>query len=203
MVTAAKIPLACLALVTAILIWSAFGPYDRATWWMEVAPVLIAVPLLIATAKKFPLTTMLYVLIAVHAVILIVGGHYTYARVPFMDFLGEDRNNYDKIGHFAQGFIPAMVARELLIRTSPLRTGKWLCALIFFSCMGISAIYELIEWAAAEIAGDGSMEFLGTQGDIWDAQKDMMWCGIGAGSALLLLSKCHDKALEKLSPARR
>lgn len=186
-----------------MFIWSAFGPYDRATWWMEVAPVLIAAPLLIATARRFPLTTMLYGLIALHSVILIVGGHYTYARVPFMDFLGEGRNNYDKIGHFAQGFVPAIVIRELLLRTSPLRSGKWLFALVLFSCLGISAVYELIEWAAAEIAGGGAVEFLGTQGDVWDTQKDMMWCGIGAGSALLLLSRCHDRALEKLSPARR
>ena len=198
-----KIPLACLAAVTIIFIWSAFGPYDRATWWLEVAPVLIVVPLLLATYQKFPLTTLLYILVAVHSIILIVGGHYTYARVPYMDFLGEGRNNYDKIGHFAQGFIPAIAARELLLRTSPLKAGKWLFALILFSCMGVSAVYELIEWATAEIAGDGSVEFLGTQGDVWDAQKDMMWCGIGAITALLTLSKLHNITLEKVSPARR
>ena len=203
MVAALKIPLACFAIVTVVFIWSAFGPYDRATWWLEVSPVLIALPLLLATAKRFPLTTMLYVLITVHAVILIVGGHYTYARVPFMDFLGEGRNNYDKIGHFAQGFIPAIVLRELLLRTSPLQAGKWLSAIVVFCCLGVSAVYELIEWAAAEIAGGGAVEFLGTQGDVWDTQKDMMWCGIGASTALLLLSKCHNKALEKLSPARQ
>lgn len=198
-----KIPAACLALIIAVFAWSAFGPYDRATWWLEVAPVLIAVPLLLATWKKFPLTTLLYILVAVHSVILIVGGHYTYARVPYMDFLGEGRNNYDKIGHFAQGFIPAIAVRELLLRTSPLKAGKWLAALALFSCMGVSAVYELIEWATAEIAGDGSVEFLGTQGDVWDAQKDMMWCGIGAITALLTLSKLHNRQLEKISPARR
>lgn len=203
MTASMKILLACLGLVTIVFIWSAIGPYDRATWWMEVAPVLIAVPLLLATYRKFPLTTLLYILIAVHGIILIVGGHFTYARVPYMDFLGEGRNNYDKIGHFAQGFIPAIALRELLLRTSPLKAGKWLLALIFFSCMGVSAIYELIEWAAAEIAGDGSVEFLGSQGDVWDAQKDMMWCGIGAIVALLTLSKPHDRQLEKLSPVRR
>jgi putative membrane protein len=203
MVDSMKIPAACLAVVTIVFVWSAFGPYDRATWWLEVSPVLIALPLLLATYKKFPLTTLLYILVAVHSVILIVGGHYTYARVPFMDFIGEGRNNYDKIGHFAQGFIPAIAARELLLRTSPLWAGKWLVALIVFSCMGVSAVYELIEWATAEIAGDGSVEFLGTQGDVWDAQKDMMWCGIGAITALLTLSKLHNRGLEKVSPARR
>lgn len=193
-----KVPASCLAAVILVLIWSAIGPYDRATWWLEVTPVLIAAPLMIATYKKFPLTTLLYILVAVHSIILIIGGHYTYARVPYMELLGEGRNNYDKIGHFAQGFIPAVAARELLLRTSPLRAGKWLFALVFFSCMGVSAIYELIEWATAEIAGDGSLEFLGTQGDIWDAQKDMMWCGIGALTALIALSKLHDRLLKKL-----
>lgn len=202
MTNSLKIPLACLAAIVIVFIWSAIGPYDRATWWLEVSPVLIVLPLLFATYKKFPLTTLLYILVAVHSIILIVGGHYTYARVPYMDFLGEGRNNYDKIGHFAQGFIPAIAARELLLRTSPLKTGKWLAALIFFSCMGVSAIYELIEWATAEIAGDGSVEFLGTQGDVWDAQKDMMWCGIGVITALLTLSKLHNRQLEKISPAR-
>jgi putative membrane protein len=193
-----KVPAACLAAVILVLIWSAIGPYDRATWWLEVTPVLIAAPLMIATYKKFPLTTLLYILVAVHSIILIIGGHYTYARVPYMELLGEGRNNYDKIGHFAQGFIPAIAARELLLRTSPLRAGKWLCALMFFSCMGVSAVYELIEWGTAEIAGDGSLEFLGTQGDIWDAQKDMMWCGIGALTALIAFSKLHDRFLKKL-----
>lgn len=193
-----KTPVTCLAAVIFVLAWSAIGPYDRATWWLEVTPVLIAVPLMLATYKKFPLTTLLYILAAVHCIILIVGGHYTYARVPYMEFLGEDRNNYDKIGHFAQGFIPAIAVRELLIRTSPLKAGKWLFALIFFSCMGVSAVYELIEWMTSVVAGDGSLEFLGTQGDIWDAQKDMMWCGIGALTALITLSALHDRLLKKL-----
>ncbi|HEU4839226.1 MAG TPA: DUF2238 domain-containing protein [Micavibrio sp.] len=193
-----KIPAACLTAVILVLIWSAIGPYDRATWWLEVTPVLIAVPLMIATYRTFPLTTLLYILVAVHSIILIVGGHYTYARVPYMEFLGEGRNNYDKIGHFAQGFIPAIAAREFLLRTSPLKAGKWLFTLILLSCMGVSAVYELIEWGTAEIAGDGSLEFLGTQGDIWDAQKDMMWCGIGALTALIALSKLHDRFLKRL-----
>lgn len=192
-----RLPFSCLLLCLAVFGWSAIGPYDRSTWWMEVAPVFIALPLLLATYKNFRLTDLMYILIFVHAVILMVGGHYTYARVPLPDFLMGERNNYDKLGHFAQGFIPAMVMRELLLRTSPLRAGKWLAAIIVFSCLGISAIYELIEWLAAEILGQGADEFLGSQGDVWDTQKDMMWAGIGAGAALLFLSKIHDRQLSR------
>ncbi|NBC45373.1 DUF2238 domain-containing protein [Corallococcus exiguus] len=193
-----RTPIACLAIVIAVFAWSAIAPYERSTWWMEVAPALIALPLLFATYKKFPLTTLLYVLIAVHMVILMVGGHYTYARVPGFEWLGEGRNNYDKIGHFAQGFIPAMIMRELLIRTSDLKPGKWMAVVIVFSCLGISAVYELIEWGAAVMLGQGADEFLGTQGDVWDTQKDMGMAGIGACAALLLLSRPHDKALSRL-----
>lgn len=199
-----KIPLFFLTVVLIVFIWSGIGPYDRVTWWMEVAPVIVALPLLLATYHKFRLTTLLYGLIALHAVILMVGGHYTYARVPAFDWLrditGGDRNNYDKIGHFAQGFIPAMVARELLIRTTPLKHGKWMCALIVLSCLGISAIYEIVEWFAAVMVGEGAHEFLGTQGDEWDTQKDMAWAGAGAIAALLLLSKIHDRFLKRLLP---
>lgn len=189
--------------VVATLIWSAFNPHDYPTWVAEVMPVLIVLPLLGFTYNKFCLTDILYVLIAIHAVILIVGGHYTYARVPIgnwiRDWLDAERNSYDGLGHFVQGFVPAMVARELLIRTSPLKPGKWFYTLIFLGCMGISAIYELIEWITAELAGGGAVEFLGTQGDVWDTQKDMALCGVGAVCALVLLSRCHDKALEKLN----
>lgn len=180
-----------------IFTWSAIAPYDRTTWWMEVAPVLIALPILIASYNRFTFTTLIYGLIFIHAVILMIGGHYTYARVPFFEFFGEDRNNFDKLGHFAQGFIPAMIMRELVIRTSPLRTGKWLFAIIVFSCLGISAAYELIEWAAAMILGQGADEFLGTQGDVWDTQKDMAWAGAGAVIALLVLSRWHDRLLAR------
>jgi putative membrane protein len=193
----ADIRLWLLLLIGAVFTWSAIGPYERHTWWMEVAPVLIALPLLLATHKKFPLTTLLYVLIAAHMIILMVGGHYTYARVPFFDVEGM-RNNYDKLGHFAQGFIPAIIIRELLLRTSPLRAGKWMFALIVFSCLGISAIYEIIEWFAGASMGEGAQEFLGTQGDEWDTQKDMAWCGVGAIAALALLSRLHDRALKNL-----
>lgn len=193
------IPLICLAAGVIIFIWSGIAPYDRTTWWMEVAPAILAAPLLLATYKKFSLTTLLYVLIFIHAVILMVGGHYSYARVPFFDWMGESRNNYDKLGHFAQGFIPAMVVRELLLRTSPLKSGKWLFAIIVFACLGISALYELIEWAAAMALGQGADEFLGTQGDAWDTQKDMAFAGLGAVCALLFLSRLHDKYLKTSS----
>lgn len=193
------VPLSGLALTVLVFIWSGINPHDRTTWWMEVAPVLLAWPLLIATYRKFRLTDLLYGLIALHAVILMVGGHYTYARVPFMEFLGDGRNNYDKIGHFAQGFIPAIIIRELLLRTSPLQSGKWLAAIVVFCCLGISALYELIEFAAAVILQTGADEFLGSQGDVWDTQKDMLWAGIGAIAALIGLSKLHDRSLLRLS----
>lgn len=196
-----RLPLFCLISAMFVFIWSAFNPYDRATWVLEVMPVLIALPILIASYKKFRMTDLAYILIAVHAVILIVGAHYTYARVPAFDWLrdalGQSRNSYDGLGHLAQGFIPAVIIRELLIRTSPLNPGKWMNALIVFSCLGISAVYELIEWLAAILFGQGAEEFLGTQGDVWDTQKDMLLAGIGAILALLLLSRLHDRQLAK------
>lgn len=190
------IPLAGLLIGTFVFIWSGIAPYERPTWWLEIAPVLIALPVLLATYKNFRLTNLVYILILIHAVILMVGGHYTYAHVPFVEWLGDSRNNYDKIGHFAQGFIPAIVMRELLIRTSSLKSGKWMVAVIIFSCLGISASYELVEWAVSIAMDEGAAEFLGTQGDIWDTQKDITWAGIGATLALLFLSKPHDKALK-------
>lgn len=201
--------LTLLGLVSALLAWSAIGPYDRLTWWLEVAPVLVAAPVLILTARRFPLTTLAYVLIAAHAAVLIVGGHWTYSRVPFgfwlQDLLGFERNPYDRIGHLFQGFVPALLARELLLRTSPLRPGGWLSFLVVSVCLAISVVYELIEWAAALIAGGASIEFLGTQGDVWDTQWDMMLAGVGALLALLLLARIHDRQLAKLpvSPSLR
>ncbi len=194
----ARFPVFCLLSGLAILTWSGIAPYERGTWWMEIAPALIAAPLMIATYKKFPLTNFLYGLILVHAIILMIGGHYTYARVPLFDFGDGARNNYDKIGHFAQGFIPAIVIRELLLRTSPLRPGKWLFTIIVFSCLGISAVYELIEWIAAVLLGSGAEEFLGTQGDVWDTQEDMAWAGIGAITAMVFLSRPQDRAIKHL-----
>lgn len=195
----ASVPLAALLVTLAVLLWSGIAPYERMTWLMEVAPVLIAAPLLLLTYQKFRLTDLLYILIAIHGVILMVGGHYTYALVPLFDWIrdwmGTARNSYDGVGHFAQGFIPAMIGRELLLRTSSLQRGGWLVAILILSCLGISALYELIEWGAAMALGQGADEFLGTQNDPWDTQKDMALAGIGAACALLSLSKLHDRQL--------
>lgn len=196
------LPLALLALTVGVLIWSGIKPFDRVTWWMEVAPVLVAIPLLIATYRSFRLTSILYVLITIHCIILMVGGHYTYALVPLFDmirdWLGTARNSYDGLGHFAQGFVPAMIGRELLIRTSALKSGKWLPVVIVLSCLGISALYELIEWGAAVAIGAGADDFLGTQNDPWDTQKDMALAGVGATLALLTLSSWHNRELAQL-----
>ena len=192
-----------LAVVTVVALGvSAIGPYDRATWWMEVAPVLVGLPLLVVTRRRFPLTTLAYVLLTVHAVILIAGGHWTYARVPLGDWardaFGLARNPYDRLGHVAQGFVPAIVGREVLLRTSPLRRGGWLFTLVTALCLAISALYELLEWATAVIAGGGAVEFLGTQGDVWDAQADMACAWVGALAAQLLLARVHDRQLHAL-----
>ena len=189
-------------LVSALLAWSAWQPKDRLTWWMEVAPVLIAAPILFATRRRFPLTSLLCVLIALHAAILIVGGHYTYAEVPagfwVRDALGWERNPYDRLGHFAQGFVPAMVAREILLRRTPLRRGGWLFFLVTCVCLAVSACYEFIEWWAALATGEGATAFLGTQGDVWDTQWDMFMALVGALSAQLLLGREHDRQLARL-----
>ncbi len=192
------------AIVVAALIVSGIAPFDRATWIMEVAPVLIALPVMIATRKSYPLTTLLTVLIAAHALVLIGGGAYSYARVPLgfwmQDVLGTVRNPYDKIGHFMQGFVPAMVAREILIRggyVAGRRMTGFLCICI---AMAISASYELIEWAAALAMGQGADEFLGTQGDPWDTQSDMFMALIGSTTAMLLLAGWHDRQLKALNP---
>ena len=188
-----------LVLVGAVLLWSGIAPFDRATWWLEVAPVLIAAPLLVSTARRFPLTPLLYALIAAHAVILIIGGHYTYARVPagfwVQDWLGLARNHYDRLGHFAQGFEPAILARELLLRRTPLRRGGWLFLLATACCLAFSAFYELVEWWTALLAGDGATDFLATQGDPWDTQWDMFLALLGALAAQLALSRLHDAQL--------
>ena len=192
-----------LLLATAlVLVWSGIGPYDRATWFLEVLPVIVAVPLLLATYRQFPLTPLLYRLIFLHAVILMVGGHHTYARVPVgfwvQDWFDLGRNHYDRLGHLAQGFIPAIAAREILLRKSPLRRGKWLFVLSACVCLAFSAFHEMIEWWTALIAGAGATDFLGTQGDVWDTQWDMFLALVGAVTALLALSKLHDRALARL-----
>lgn len=189
---------------TVLLILSGIAPYDRATWWMEIAPIFIAVPVLLATAKGFPLTPLAYRLIFLHALILMLGGHYTYARVPlgfwFQDLLDLSRNHYDRLGHLAQGFVPAIIARELLLRTSPLRPGKWLFFLVTCVCLAISAGYEFIEWWAALLGGAAATDFLGTQGDPWDTQWDMFLAFVGAMTAQLCLGRVHDRQIQATIP---
>jgi len=185
------------------LVVSGIRPHDRLTWWMEVAPVLIVAPILVATAKRFPLTTLAYVLIFVHGLILMLGGHYTYALVPLGDWVRDAlhlaRNHYDRLGHFAQGFIPAIVVREILLRTSPLRRGRWLFFLTTCVALAFSAVYELIEWWAALVTEGGAIAFLGTQGDVWDTQWDMFLCLLGALASQVMLSQLHDRQLAKLA----
>ncbi|OGS96695.1 MAG: hypothetical protein A2Y51_02900 [Gallionellales bacterium RIFCSPLOWO2_02_60_31] len=192
--------LASVALL-ALLALSGIQPYDRATWLLEVFPVIIALPVMWATYRRFPLTTLLYACIFLHAVVLMLGGAYTYARVPLgfqiADLLHLSRNPYDKIGHLFQGFVPALAAREILLRGRYVRGRKMLAFLVVCVVMTISSAYELIEWLAAVIFGEGAYEFLGTQGDMWDTQADMLFALIGAVAALLLFSRVHDRQLAK------
>lgn len=201
----AALPLSLLAVVATALLASGIDPYDRTTWWLEVLPVLVAVPVLLATRRRFPLTPLAYWLIALHALVLILGGHYTYARVPvgfwMQDLFDFSRNHYDRIGHFMQGFAPAIIIRELLIRTSPLGPGRWLFTLVLFSVLGVSATYELTEWWAALAGGEAASDFLGTQGDQWDTQWDMFLAGCGAIASQLLLSSLHDRQLAVVAPS--
>jgi putative membrane protein len=184
------------------LVLSGISPFERGTWWLEVLPVIIAVPLLWLTRERFPLTPLAYVLISVHAAILMLGGHYTYAQVPLgfwlQDVFDLMRNPYDRIGHFVQGFVPAIIAREILLRRSPLQRGGWLFFIVVSICLAISACYEFIEWWAALIGGGSAEAFLGTQGDVWDTQWDMFLATVGAITALLVLSRVHDRDLRKL-----
>ena len=195
-----SLALASVALL-ALLALSGARPYDRATWLLEVFPVIIALPVMWATYRRFPLTTLLYACIFLHAVVLMVGGAYTYARVPLgfqlADLLHLERNPYDKIGHLFQGFVPALAAREIFIRGRYVRGRRMLAFLVVCVAMAISAVYELIEWLAAVMFGDGAYDFLGTQGDLWDTQADMLFALIGAVVALLLFSRAHDRQLAK------
>jgi putative membrane protein len=190
----------------AVLVWSAIGPKDRFTWVLEVLPALAGFLLLAATFRRFPLTTLSYVLILIHCVILMIGGHYTYAEVPLFDWLREafdwQRNNYDKLGHFAQGFVPAILAREILIRNRVINGNGWLIFLILCFCLALSAFYELIEWWVALSTGDSAEAFLALQGYAWDTQSDMGYALIGAISALLLLTRLHDRQLARLTSSR-
>ena len=180
-------------------IWSAINPKDYFTWILEVAPAVIGLGVLVSTRHSFPLTALLYGLILLHCVVLMVGAHYTYAEVPLFDGLfGAERNNYDKLGHFIQGFVPAMIARELLIRKQVVNGAAWRNFIIVCFCLAFSAFYELLEWLAAVMAGSSAEAFLGTQGYQWDTQSDMALALLGAITALLLLGRIHDRQLERL-----
>lgn len=183
------------------LIWSGLNPKDPVIWLLEVSPAMIALPLLVYTRRRFPLTTLAYVLILGHSIILMIGGHYTYAEVPFFNDLRElfdnGRNNYDKLGHFAQGFVPAIIAREILIRQRVVNSSAWLTFIVLCICLAISAIYELLEWLVAVMSEEAAEAFLGTQGYVWDTQSDMGTALLGASMALLLLRRLHDRQLQQ------
>jgi len=198
-----KLQLAWITIFSVVLIWSGIGPHDYPTWLLEVAPAIIAAAVLWITRERFPLTRLEYTLILIHCIILMVGGHYTYAEVPLGDWvrdaLDQTRNNYDKLGHFAQGFIPAIIAREILIRKRVINFPGWRDFLIVCVALAISAFYELIEWWVALLSEDAADSFLGTQGYVWDTQSDMWLALLGAVSALVLLSRLHDRQLRKFA----
>jgi putative membrane protein len=195
-----------LTFVAGVFVWSAIGPHDYFTWILEVFPVIVGGALVIATYRTFRLTTLLYVLLAIHACILLIGGHYTYAEVPLFNWLRDQydlgRNHYDRVGHFAQGFIPAILAREILLRKTPLARGGWLTYIILSICLAFSAFYELVEWWTALLTGEAATAFLGIQGDVWDTQWDMFLALGGAAIALVTLSGVHDRQLRRMVNAR-
>jgi putative membrane protein len=184
------------------LIWSSIDPHDQLTWWLEVAPAMIGLLVMIITYRSFPLTPLVYVLILIHCLILMIGAHYTYALVPGFDqfewLFDSTRNQYDKLGHLAQGLVPALVAREILIRKQVINGRYWLNFLVVCFCLAVSAVYELIEWIAALTSGEAAEAFLGTQGYIWDTQSDMACAFVGALLGLWLLSRLHDRQLQRL-----
>lgn len=202
-------PLALLGLVAIGLVVTYQQPYSYSTWWMETSFIFIGLPFAIFTVKRFPLSPLLYRLIALHCLILMVGGHYTYARVPLGEWMKDwfhfTRNNYDRIGHLAQGFIPAILAREVLLRTSPFGQikSKWLPVCVTAVCLAFSALFEMIEWWSAVAGGDSTVDFLGTQGDIWDAQWDMFCALVGAIAAQALLWRAHDRSMRTVAHAPR
>jgi len=191
-----------IAIFFIVFIWSGINPKDYFTWVLEVMPALIALALLIITNKKFKFTELAYALILVHCIILMVGGHYTYAEVPLFDWLkgvfNFHRNNYDKVGHFAQGFIPAIIAREILIRNKVVNNKYWLVIFVISICLSVSALYELVEWGVAVLTGESAEAFLGTQGYMWDTQSDMAFALLGSILSLVLLSRYHDRQIEKI-----
>ncbi len=187
----------------AVLVWSGINPKDYPTWALEVAPAVLGLLVLWATRRSFPLTTLVYAFILLHCVVLMVGGHYTYAEVPLFDAIkplfGFERNHYDRLGHLMQGFVPALIAREVLIRRRVLNRRGWLFFLVLCVCLALSASYEMIEWAVAVWSEQGAEAFLGTQGDPWDTQSDMALCGLGAILAQLTMRRFHDRQLRKFS----
>lgn len=202
MTTARREPLILLLVAVALLIFSGIGPTDRLTWYLEVAPVVIGVVLLLATWQRFPLTPLLCRLLFIHAAILMLGGHYTYAQVPlgfwFQDLFDLSRNHYDRFGHLAQGFVPAILAREILIRRSPLGGTRWLPLFVTSVCLAFSALFEMFEWWVSLLAGAAGDAFLATQGDIWDTQWDMFLALVGAIAAQAILARLHDRHLARL-----
>ncbi len=191
-----------MAVFLSVLVWSAVHPFDRFIWWLEVTPALIAAAVILLTRRRFPLTTLAYVLILLHTIILMIGGHYTYSQVPLFDWLAEifnwQRNNYDKVGHFMQGFVPAIVAREILLRKRVISGKIWLGFIVACICLAISALYEMVEWWVAVMTATGAELFLATQGYVWDTQADMAWALGGAILALLLLGRWHERQLQQL-----
>jgi len=194
------------AIVILAILWSGWRPYDRLTWWLEVSPGLVGLGILFGTYGRFRFTTFCYTLIALHICILCVGGHYTYARVPLFDWLRPlfawQRNNYDRLGHFMQGFVPAIIAREMLLRCGVVARKNWLPFLVLSICLGISAFYELIEWQVAVLGGGATNDFLGSQGDVWDTQADMGTALVGAALALIFLSAVHNRAIRKIEATK-
>ncbi|MDH6463811.1 putative membrane protein [Micromonospora sp. A200] len=195
----ALLPPALLGVVLVALVVSGIRPYDRLTWLLETVWVIVGIPVLLLTWRRFPLTTLLCCLLAAHAIILIVGGHHTYARTPVgnwvRDLFDLSRNPYDRLGHFAQGFVPAILVREILVRRSPLRGSRWLAPLVVCACLAFSALFEMFEWWSAVVAGSAADDFLATQGDVWDTQWDMFLALVGAITSLALLSRLHDRQL--------
>lgn len=196
-----------IAIGALVLVLTGLRPFDRLTWFLEVVPIFLALPVLFFTARRFPLTPLACRLILLHAIVLMVGGHYTYARVPLglwvQDAWDLARNHYDRLGHFAQGFVPAIIVREIMIRCSPLRPGGWLFFLVVCVCLAISATYEFVEWWTAVIGGDSADAFLGAQGDVWDTQWDMFMALVGAIAAQVLLSRLHDRQIAALPGGRK
>jgi len=197
-----RLHLALLISLAVVFVWSVIRPHDLFTWILEAMPAIVGVLVLLLTYKRFRLTNLAYVLIWIHCIILLIGAHYTYALMPAFNRLRDafdlSRNYYDRVGHVAQGFIPAILVREVLLRTSPLKKGKWLFFIVVCVCLAISAFYELLEWSVAGVTGTAADMFLGTQGDVWDTQKDMTLCLLAAVVALIILGPMHDRVLDKI-----